>query len=211
MFNDNVQQRLSLFEVGTDKKVEYSNEVLHLTEKGAGQADVEVGLSNPCILFKDLEKRKLKYFKNDMCADYVLFEYKGQYWTIHIFELKRTVKTKEWEHIKRQFSGALQNALALAGVLDFNVDLKQVHLYTAYRNDLINNEADPVAIRCEMHEKKHDEERPRDDDWNNEFISLDFLGELKLSHRKVKLQVDNGMAKILLGKGADELSRERGK
>lgn len=211
MFNDNVQQRLALFEVGPEKKVEYSNEVLHLTEKGAGQADVEVDLSNPCILFKDLEKRKLKYFKNDMCADYVLFEYEGQCWTIHIFELKRTVKTKEWEHIKRQFAGALQNALALAGVLNFDVDLNQVHLYTAYRNDLINNDANPVAIRCEMHEKKNDAEPSVDDDWNHEFISLDFLGELKLSHRKVKLQVDNGMAKILLGKGADEFSRERGK
>ena len=43
MFNDNVQQRLALFELGPEKKVEYSNEVLHLTEKGAGQADVTTG------------------------------------------------------------------------------------------------------------------------------------------------------------------------
>lgn len=209
MFKDNVQQRLTLFEVGQGKKVECSDEIFHLTEKGEGQADVEVGLSNPCILFKDLEKRKLKYFKNDMCADYVLFEYGGQNWIVHIFELKRTVKTKEWEHIKRQFSGALQNALALAGVLDFNVDLKQVHLYTAYRNDLINNDANPVAVRCQMHEQKHAEELAVDDDWNHEFISLDFPGELKLPHRKVKLQIDNGKAKTVLGTEAIEPSKER--
>lgn len=58
-----------------------------------------------------------------------------------------------------------------------------------------------------MHEKKNDAEPSVDDDWNHEFIGLDFLGELKLSHRKVKLQVDNGMAKIMLGKETDEFSR----
>ena len=152
MFKDNVQQRLTLFEVGQGKNVECSDEIFHLTEKGEGQADVEVSLSNPCILFRDLENRKLKYFKNNKCADYVLFEYQGQNWIVHIFELKKTVKTKEWEHIKQQFSGALQNALALAGVLD-------------------------------------------------------FLGELKLSHRKVKLQIDNGKAKTVLGTEAMNLQK----
>lgn len=80
----------------------------------------ELKLNHPCILFKDLEKKKLRYFKNQMCSDYVLFEYIDQddNWRIHIFELKRSVGEKEWNRIKKQFMGALQNALALAGVLD---------------------------------------------------------------------------------------------
>ena len=46
--------------------------------------------------------------------------------TVHIWEMKRTVKEKEWEHIKKQFLGAVLNSYALAGVLIVRVILSYV-------------------------------------------------------------------------------------
>ena len=49
-------------------------------------------------------------------TDYVMFEYAQDQnqWLVHIFELKRSVGESEWTHLKAQFMGALQNALAEA-------------------------------------------------------------------------------------------------
>lgn len=134
MFQENVQKRLEL--LGVSEKscqlVEISNNEVHLTEARQGVANLQVSLTSPCILFKKLDKNKLPYLKIKTCADYVLFENRNDEWFVHIFELKTSVKAKEWIHIKKQFSGALQNAYALAGVLGIEIDLDRVKTYTVY-------------------------------------------------------------------------------
>lgn len=75
MFQEKVQKRLNLFIIGTNQLVEISDKSFHLTEiKKDGKADLRVDVSAPCILFRDLENKKLQYFNNQKCADYVMFE-----------------------------------------------------------------------------------------------------------------------------------------
>ena len=75
MFQEKVQKRLNLFIIGTNQPVEISDKSFQLTEiKKDGKADLRVDVSSPCILFRDLENKKLQYFNNQKCADYVMFE-----------------------------------------------------------------------------------------------------------------------------------------
>ena len=146
MFAKMQEIRLKMLVCGENSPVKCSDTLLHLTEKEQGEADLELHLQNPCILFQGLEKKGLHYFKNPKCADYVLFEKRENLWCLHIFELKRTVKVKEWETMKDQFMGALQNALALAGFLDIKIAMDKVYLYSVYRNDKISDAANPSRL-----------------------------------------------------------------
>ena len=193
MFLDKTQKRLQLFD---SNLVKTSNQELHILEtKKAGSADLTVQIQNPSILFTKLEDKKLGYFINQCCADSVLFEYKNEKWVLHIFELKRSVERNAWDKIKTQFQGAIQNAYALAGVLGIEFDMKNIHVYTVYRNDKFNQQANPVKMREAMHEKKVVDEEyvTAKKEWNAESITLEVTEVYECLHTKIKLDVDTGM------------------
>ncbi len=57
MFHRDVEKRLELLNSGL---IEISQEQVHLKEKNEdGYADLQLELEHPCILFRDLEKKKL--------------------------------------------------------------------------------------------------------------------------------------------------------
>lgn len=202
MFQEKVQSRLCLLTEGKDQPVELSEREFHLIEKSeGGEADLRVGIFGECILFRGLEKRKLQYFKNNKCADYVIFESGDDICILHIFELKRTVKKDEWEHIKQQFSGALQNALALAGVLEVSISLENVQLHTVYRNDKLNDAANPAVLRKKLHDKSAGSKDSAGSDWNSRQISLEFPQGVLFSHHKIKLDIENGTGEYTLCSG----------
>lgn len=189
MFQEDVQKRLELLDSGA---IDVSSMQMHLTEKtDAGYADLQLELYSPCILFRNLEKKKLQYFKNQKCSDYVMFEYTKEQWFLHIFELKRSIGKNEWIQVKKQFMGALQNALALAGVLNIKIKLEHVYVYTVFRNDKFKNMANTAKERLKMYErdKKYCEDY---DDWNGKTIRINFLGENEFVHQKVKLDIESG-------------------
>lgn len=192
MFHRDIQKRIDLLNGGL---IEISQVQVHLDEKNEeGFADLQLKLNNPCILFRDLENKKLQYFKNKMCSDYVMFEYvkKDNDWRVHIFELKRSVGGKEWKRIKKQFMGALQNALALAGVLDICVNLEKVSVYTVFRNDKLNQSMNPARLKRRMYERETDGRDKECMDWNDEKLILDFLGDKEFRHKKIKLDIESG-------------------
>ncbi len=195
MFCEDVKKRLELLE---RYSVIISDQQLQLTEKEKqGSASLQLQLRYPCILFCGLEKKKLQYFKNQKCSDYVMFEYKKNRWLLHVFELKRSVGISEWEHIKKQFLGALQNALALAGVLHIEIDLNDVYVYTVYRNDKINHLANTVKERLRMHERDKSIQKETDD-WNKNELVVEFLGRRLLVHQKIKLDIGSGVGSFNL-------------
>lgn len=199
MFQEKLQKKLAIFEVGEKKPVQVSDKSFYLTEKGEGEAKLKINLSSPCILVRDLEKRKLQYFKNKKCADYVIFESNNESWRVHIFELKRTVDEKEWsDKIKLQFAGALQNVLALAGVLGISLELDNLVLYTAYRNDKINNPANPVSIRCQMYDKEKAVGKGDCQDWNEERVSIELVESIIAEHHKIPLDIESGVGEYQL-------------
>lgn len=189
MFHAGLQERIQLMEPAL---VECSDQCLHLTEKGEGQADLAIRLRNKCILIRNLENNKMEYFKNKKCADYVMFEGIDGIWKAHIFEMKRTVKKETWEkEIKRQFLGAMQNILAFSGIL--GIKLEEIVLHTVYRNDKINDMANPVRLHPGMARKIANRT-----DWNDMEISLEFLDQKRFRHDKIKLDLETGEGKYCL-------------
>ena len=81
---------------------------------------------------------------------------------------------------------------ALAGVLGIQVELRNLVLYTVYRNDKLNDAANPARLRCNMHKK---ENLPEIDysDWNEARITLDFVEDVAGKHHKIKLDIESGM------------------
>lgn len=194
MFQEKVQKRLELF--GASEKpcqlVEISDNEVHLTEVGQGVADLQVTLTSSGILFRKVDEHKLPYLKIKTCAGYVLFENKDEGWFVHIFELKRTVKAKEWIHIKKQFSGALQNAYALAGVLGIEIDLTKVKTYTVYRNDKLNDASNPAKLRYGIQTRQANAGLPEQKEWNGDTVEINFTEKMLLEHHKVQLDIETG-------------------
>ena len=192
-FSAEVQKRIDLL---LQDCIQVSEKQFVLTEKSKqGVAELQMNLQRPCILFVNLEKKKLQYFRNGKCADYILFENRADSWILHIFELKRTVTGSKWEdEIKGQFRGAMQNALAIAGFLGIPIEMSHTRLYTAYRNDKINDMANPINLRSGLHEKGAKEISARGNcDWNKEKIRIDFLDTACLRHTRIPLD-DSGKA-----------------
>ena len=161
-----------------------------------GKNSIELTLENDMfIAFEKMERHKISYLKNQCAADYILLQLKEDNWYVHIFELKRTVKDESWKHIKKQFSGSLQNIIALAGFLNIQIVFEKVFLYTAYRNDTINNTSDPVKQRFEnMLASSGKAIDSNNTDWNNKTIFLDFESNTSFEHKKIPLDLSTGSA-----------------
>lgn len=200
MFSAKVQKRIDLLR---QECIDVSDERLTLTEKSEeGTAELQMDLEYPCILFRNLEKKKLQYFKNEKCADYIVFENREESWILHILEFKKTVTGSKWEEdVKSQFRGAMQNALAIAGFMDIPLELSRTTLYTAYRNDKINDVANPVKLRPGLHERDSEGMSARRGDWNEEKVRIDYLDTECLRHIKIPLDIADGKGHARLSAG----------
>lgn len=189
MFAEELQKRLDMLNADL---VHISDKELCMTEKSkAGAANLTLKLKNQSILFEDLEHKKLQYFCNQKCADYIMYENVNGQWKLHVFELKRTVSKGSWSDMKLQFMGAIQNALAIAGFLGIYIAIEDVQVYSVYRNDKINDYVNPVRLREQMHQQQTGEPEACDD-WNDGTIVLEFGGEVRTLHKKIKLDVETG-------------------
>ncbi len=194
MFCEDLQKRLALF---SHEIYEVSDTQVHLTEKTKeGCADLCLTVHRPCILFRNLEHKKPGYFKNQKCSDYVIFESASGPWRLHIFELKRSVGKSEWTQIKKQFLGAVQNACALAGVLNIQIDWDQIYVYTVFRNDKFLNLANPAKERMRMYE--HSSANEMKNDWNDHILIMDYPGAGSFKHLKIKLHIESGIGDFQL-------------
>jgi hypothetical protein len=115
MLTENLDQRLQWFQehrcsVGSDQFILEEN-------REEGYTKIICKTNKHCLIFH-IEKHGLKCLINESCADHIIFErVSDQSWNLHIIECKKSVGDSEWEKIKKQFEGALLNALALMGVL----------------------------------------------------------------------------------------------
>ena len=69
---------------------------------------------------------------------------------LHIVECKRTLTTKNWEKVKVQFKGGIQNSYGLCGIL--NKSLSKVVFYTVFREDKIDilNTTNPILLKATL-------------------------------------------------------------
>ena len=196
MISKKVQKRLELLDKNLVKQSDCD---FHLTEKDeAGKADLHLFINGSCVLFCNLEKKRTEYLLLKNCADYVLFKITDCKGKLYIFELKRTISPSSWEKIKLQFQGAMQNALALAGLLGIEIDLQQTQLFSVYRNDKLNDFSNPAKQRLNMHERGSKSHLEDNTDWNKNDLTFDFLDTITCTHQKIQLNIENGTGEYRL-------------
>ena len=113
MININFEERLQLFDL--NNKVKISSEQLILEEKiEEGKANLVCNLTNYSIAFLNADKNIVGYFKNQKCADAIIFQKINENdWKLIIIEFKRTLSIKSLTKSIDQFKGAIHNSLAL--------------------------------------------------------------------------------------------------
>ena len=149
-----------LFALLDPKKCLYygRNQPFDLVErKKAGSAKITVKAAFPCFHIPDPDDQCrfsiLDAGETDgkdyvrRCADHMvfLFDQGTNRWTVHIFELKRTISRKIWtEDVLIQFNGALIRAYAISGILQAGA-FANIYLHCAYREQA--DRTSPAAYR----------------------------------------------------------------
>lgn len=156
-----------------------------------GKALVRFTAQDELLSVRTTEKNALRYLTLQQVADGTVCQWKEGGLCLHIIELKRTVRGKNWQRIKAQFEGAVQNAQALCGVLGES-RISQVTLYTGYLNDHVEyaQSANPVLNKGLVGQRGGSSLA----DWRAE--NLELMGH-RIRHRKVPLDAD-GHAEIHL-------------
>lgn len=186
MFKEVTEQRLKCF---IDDLIEITYGDAEIVEENIeGYAKVQLKSDKRLIVFKKMEKNKLQNLKYKNCADFIVFEEKEKNINVHIFEMKRTVRLKEWDHIKAQFTGALLNAYALAGILEEMIEKNNIYFYTCFRRDSINS---PIGMRTVLSNRKDEMDGA---DWFSNNIILRNLSHEKYKHIKIQLGEENDCA-----------------
>lgn len=196
MFDEKIKKRIDMLDVNLVKQSD-SDFILRETEK-EGEAELKLEIKNPSILFEKLEDKKLGYFNNQKCADFLLYENCKDGWRIHIFEMKRSISEKEWKKIKTQFAGALQNAQAIAGFLGINIDYSDINVYSVFRYDKIHDVSNPAILRMQNNSRAVREENQETADWDSSTINLDFPGINSVNHTKIMLDKKDGTGNCVI-------------
>lgn len=145
---------------------------------------ISLTLKYPCIMFRDVDENCLNYFQCKNTADCVVFGQKDiNNWALHIFEMKKTVKTKEWEKIQRQFKGAYYNALAIAGFLGIIEYIKETKFYICYKNDGISS--DTIGMRASLAKAN-----PLEKEWNTGRFKMKCFETIHCHMEKIKVTED---------------------
>ena len=159
-----------------------------LTEKDTeGRACLNLTLANPCIVFRNMDKHKISLFRVKNCADHFIFENSDRGWILHIIEMKKTVYTRQWRKIKNQFEGGLLHAITFARLLEIDLSLDKVYLYTAYRNDKFNDKGYSKANPVKMHSAGNREEKKEKREWNSEKVTINCITPYCFIHKKIRL------------------------
>lgn len=167
------------------------------TKKG-GEGEITIHHSNPCIVIEKLEKKKSNYFKNEKGPDFCIFEYKDNSYTLHIIEFKRTVRISDYEEkIRLQLEAGILHCMMFSGYLEIELDLKNVILYTAFRNDNITQQKNTIEQRKAMASPNI---RQSEREWNTDIINFNLWEDkpFKFKHKKIQLDIDTGKADYTL-------------
>ncbi len=181
MFDDTIQKRINELD---ERLVNYSDKELMFQERQSeGKMKIILELSNPCVMFRDVDENCLNYFKCKKTADCIVFEQKTNCnWALHIFEMKRTVKSKEWAKIQEQFKGAYYNALSIAGFLGINDVINETKLYTCFLNDKMS--VDSLEMHADLVDSNDGAKS-----WRKGIVNIDGFESKK--YPMEKLQVDD--------------------
>lgn len=189
----NLQERLAWL---SNERFVQANEVIVLEQAEQGEARVTFTSSEALICLNSPNNKPLYFLQERRLADGIVLQVNDQGASLHLVECKKTIKEKSWETVKAQWSGALQTALALCGVLGLPAPAKeQVFLYSAYRDDKLSpaNNTNPVLLKMLVGANRS-APSPHVLEW--QASSVNVLGK-SFKHHKIKLDADgNGQFQI---------------
>lgn len=169
--------------------IQYGQNVTVVEPSAEGEAEVCITADNALLLVKTTEKNALGYLRQKKVADGTVCEFVSDTSVnLHLIECKRTVKAGNWEHVKEQFQGALLNAFAVCGLLNVK-DIREIRLYTAYRNDRLSaeNSANPTLMKMQVGSRQP----AMAQDWQDGAVRV--LNHL-CTHQKILLDTDGKAA-----------------
>ena len=169
MIKMDFEERLQLLDL--KNKVVVSSDQLILEEKKEdGRANLVCDLTNYSIAFLNADKNIVGYFKNQKCADAIIFQRINESdWKLIIIEFKRTLSIKNLTKSIDQFKGAIHNAIALAGILGIE-EFKCIEVYSAYRNEKISSDkSENVVIQKDVSIRKLIKQ------WEKQQVKFDFI------------------------------------
>lgn len=192
MLTENLDQRLQWFQehrcsVGSDQFILEEN-------REEGYTKIICKTNKHCLIFH-IEKHGLKCLINESCADHIIFErVSDQSWNLHIIECKKSVGDSEWEKIKKQFEGALLNALALMGVLGIE-KLEEIKCYTAFRRDklTVRECTNPALLKTLVGGPASGNPIL---EWR--YGRVQILSIKNITHRKIQLDQETGLGNLML-------------
>lgn len=170
------------YQIAKNVKVEEKEE--------AGKAEVLFSSTTNVLMSISLsQENRLKYINYSEVADGTVVELlENDKINLHIVECKKSVNEEKWEKVKNQLRGGIVNSLALGGVL--NKSIKNIFLYTAFRNESFKkeNSTNPVLLKATLGTNQKSSSL----DWNDESIKI-----LKNYFKHIKIQLDdNGYGKV---------------
>lgn len=185
-----ILKRIDIFNIKekdlSGNAISLSDKQLHLAENDIlGRAEIDVYLSSESILFPHVDKNKIRWFKNNCSADNIIISNMDGSLTIHIFEIKKTIKKKQWEKIKEQFCGALPYAAGLLGIIGKDFSTVNVILYTIYANDYLSNpqQEDPLLLHFPINNESKKE-------WLKDKVNIDSPLGGDFSHKRIRVLLD---------------------
>jgi len=184
----------------------FSEKTGTFTITGENKMEVQFDASLPVWFIERLDTRFQGLFDKILacrqCADIAIWKRDNQNcWTLHIIEIKKTVDTSSdsqrgWQHIKKQFLGALLRCRMLAGIA--NVHFDRVFFYTAFVNDHITPRPKPKTEEYDTEDTTFyrvlDDTLPPWLEWETGRCHLDGVDlpdgyiEMAYTHRQIPLE-----------------------
>ena len=173
-------------------------------EKESGKSDLDVTIKsdNLCIYNFD-DKKKCNFLKTDKkhgmqkSVDHILFEQIDEGWRLHLIEMKSSVGYSTWlESIKPKVRTSYLTSLAIADFL--GIKITDIIAYTTYDEEKFSaksNETNPRAFVPPLGKKARD---PMKDEWEKDQLFLELGSELKIVHKRIKMNKDEKTG-VLLG------------
>ena len=172
-----------------NNKYQFSQKVILDEKENDGKVKLELKSKNNLFAISLSHKDKIKIFKNQKVADWVVLEFLNENEVyLHLLELKRTITISSWQKIKEQLKGAYEHSFLLKGL--FNYKIKEIFCYSAYVNDNLSlqNTTNPILLKNSLGNNIQTSAI----DWSNETINIH---DMSVSHKKIKLNLVGDIGK----------------
>lgn len=203
MYTERVQYAIDNF-IMDDYFLEMQHNYHLKEEEDSGKSDLDVIIENDNLCIYNFDnKKKCSFLKPEKktgmqkSVDHILFEKIDDGWCLHLIEMKSSVGHKTWlESIKPKVRTSYLTSLAIADFL--GIKISDVVAYTTYYEDKFSDNSNKTNPRTFVPPLGKKARNPVKDEWENNQMFLELGEELRLVHKRIKMNKDE-QSGVLLG------------